>query len=129
LKAGSGGSAQASEIQLDAILARLDVQLAQLDGDAQAAAGGSGGSSGGKLGEWVEALLDSTDAVRRRRAADRLYRELIAEQISSQRAAFELKKLTARQKGGWLGPSIASLGDALRALTPWRQGKQTKSIG
>jgi gamma-polyglutamate synthase len=129
LRKAAGGAAGAGDIQLDAILARLDAQMAQLDADAQGATGGSGGASGGKLGEWVEALLDSTDAVRRRRAADRLYRELIAEQISSQRAAFELKKLTARQKGGWLGPSIASLGDAMRALIPWRQGKQTKSIG
>ena len=129
LKAASGGAAQASEVQLEAILTRLDMQIAWLDADAQGPSGGSAGASGGKLGEWVEALLDSTDAVRRRRAADRIYRELIAEQISSQRAAFELKKLTARQKGGWLGPSIASLGDALRALTPWRQSKQTKSIG
>jgi hypothetical protein len=129
LKKTAGGSAGAGEIQLDAILARLDAQIALLDAEAQGAAGTSGGSSSGKLGEWVEALLDSTDAVRRRRAADRLYRELIAEQISSQRAAFELKKLTARQKGGWLGPSIASLGDALRALIPWRRTVREKSIG
>jgi gamma-polyglutamate synthase len=129
LKQAAGGATGAGDIQLDAILARLETQMAGLDADAQDAAGGAAGSSGGKLGEWVEALLDSTDAVRRRRAADRLYRELIAEQISSQRAAFELKKLTARQKGGWLGPSIASLGDALRALVPWRHGKQTRSIG
>jgi hypothetical protein len=129
LKKSAGGSAGAGDVQLDAILARLDAQMALLDGEAEASSGGSSGSSGGKLGELVEAFLDSTDAVRRRRAADRIYRELIAEQISSQRAAFELKKLTARQKGGWLGPSLASLGDALRALVPWRHGKQTRSIG
>ena len=33
---------------------------------------------------------------------------MIAEQISSQRAALELKKLTKRQKGGWLAETIAS---------------------
>lgn len=112
-----------SDSQLDSIQIRLDAQLSALDGD-----GGADESSGGssRLGELVEALLDSTDAVRRRRSADRIYRELIAEQISSPRAAFELKKLTARQKGGWLGPSIASLGDALRALTPWRGAKYGK---
>ena len=108
------------EARLDAILTRLEAQLREFEGTDTAADGASGGGGGGKLGELVEAFLDSTDAVRRRRAADRIYRELIDEQISSQRAAVELKKLTARQKGGWLGPSIASLGDALRAITPWR---------
>jgi gamma-polyglutamate synthase len=128
LKRSSGGAAGAGDIQLDAILARLEAQMAQLDAEAAASGDAAGGSSGGKLGEVVEALLDSTDAVRRRRAADRIYRELIAEQISSQRAAFELKKLTSRQKGGWLGPSIASLGDAIRALAPWRRAGQEKAI-
>jgi poly-gamma-glutamate synthase PgsB/CapB len=124
LKAAAGGAAGAGEAQLDAILARLDAQMAELDVDAQPVSGGSAGSGGGKLGARVEALLDSTDAVRRRRAADRIYKEMIAEQISSQRAAYELKKLTSRQKGGWLGPSIASLGDAIRALGPWRRVKR-----
>lgn len=114
LKARGGGN----DAELDAIVARLDAQMAALEGQGGASEGSAGG--GGKLGQLVEAFLDSTDAVRRRRAADRIYRELIAEQISSQRAAYELKKLTSRQKGGWLGPSIQSLGDALRALLPWR---------
>ncbi len=119
LKARGGGN----ELELDAILARLDAQMAALAKDGE---GESSGSGGGKLGKWVESFLDSTDAVRRRRAADKIYRELIAEQISSQRAAFELKKLTSRQKGGWLGPSIASLGDAMRALLPWRRAESAQ---
>ncbi len=126
LKAAGGGAEAAGEVQLDAILARLDAQIALLDADAAVSTDGSGGSSGSKLGELVEALLDSTDAVRRRRGADRIYREMIAEQISSQRAAFELKKLTARQKGGWLGPSVASKSDALRALIPRSRAKGAK---
>lgn len=109
-----------SDAELDGIVARLDTQMAALDG--QGAAGeASGGAGSGRLGQLIEAFLDSTDAVRRRRAADRIYRELIAEQISSQRAAYELKKLTSRQKGGWLGPSIRSIGDAAVALLPWRR--------
>jgi hypothetical protein len=119
LRETGSGAAGIGESQIDAILARLDAQMAALDAAGGAKAGGSGG--GGKLGALVEAFLDSTDAVRRRRAADRIYRELIAEQISSQRAAYELKKLTSRQKGGWLGPSIASIGDALRAILPWQR--------
>lgn len=130
LKMAGGGAAAASEAQLDAILARLDGQMAALERESGGAEGSNGGGGGGgKLGELVEALLDSTDAVRRRRAADRIYRDLIDERISSPRAALELKKLTARQKGGWLGPSIASFGDALRVLTPWRKLKSEKSAG
>lgn len=116
MKARGGGN----DAELDSILARLEAQMAALEGQGGASEGSSGSSSG-KLGQLVEAFLDSTDAVRRRRAADRIYRELIAEQISSQRAAYELKKLTSRQKGGWLGPSIQSIGDALGALLPWRR--------
>lgn len=112
--------AGAPETRLDAVLGRLEAQLGVFEGTV---GGGDSGGGGGKLGELVEAFLDSTDAVRRRRSADRIYRELIDEQISSQRAAVELKKLTARQKGGWLGPGIASMGDALRAMTPWRNSK------
>ena len=56
---------------------------------------------------WVvrnaERILDAGDAVRRRRHADRVYADLVAGRISSARAAYELKRLTQRQKGGWLG--------------------------
>lgn len=52
--------------------------------------------------EVMEKLLDPGDAVRRRKSADRIYRDLMAERISYERAAQELKLLNARQKGGWL---------------------------
>lgn len=61
-----------------------------------------GSSRWGALIRWFEALLDAGDAVGRRRKADLIYRELAAERISSGRAVVELKKLTTRQKGGWL---------------------------
>ncbi|MBA3487337.1 MAG: hypothetical protein H0T88_09150, partial [Lysobacter sp.] len=51
----------------------------------------------------AERLLDAGDAVRRRRRADLVYAELVAGRIAAARAAYELKKLTQRQKGGWLG--------------------------
>ncbi|MEQ1494356.1 MAG: hypothetical protein ABL912_01160 [Novosphingobium sp.] len=113
------------EAALDAILTRLDAQMAALSKES---AGENAGGGGGKLGQWIESFLDSTDAVRRRRAADKIYRELIAEQISSQRAAYELKKLTARQKGGWLGPSLMSLGESMRALLPWIARDSAKKL-
>ena len=49
-----------------------------------------------------EAVLDAGDAVRRRRRADRVYRDLISASISEDRAIAEIKDLNKRQKGGWL---------------------------
>ena len=55
-----------------------------------------------RLLRMIESFLDAGDAVRRRRKADRIYRELIAERISRSRAAIELAALNRRQQGGWL---------------------------
>ncbi len=51
----------------------------------------------------AERILDAGDAVRRRRLANLVYAELVAGRIASARAAYELKQITQRQKGGWLG--------------------------
>jgi hypothetical protein len=77
--------------------------------------------------DTAEALLDAGDAVRRRRTADRIYRDLAAERISLDRAALELKKLNARQKGGWLAEEIQRAGGRLHALLralPGRRHRQ-----
>lgn len=50
----------------------------------------------------LESLADSSDAVTRRKRADRIYRDLVDERIGRDRAALELQRLTKRQKGGWL---------------------------
>jgi poly-gamma-glutamate synthase PgsB/CapB len=55
-----------------------------------------------KLLEGVEALLDAGDAVTRRKTADQIYRDLVGERISVERAVLELQALNKRQKGGWL---------------------------
>ena len=101
-----------SMAQLDALEARVDEQLRQYEA-ADAAVGveeaketGWLAARMGKLLDFTEAFADAGDAVRRRKAADRIYAALIAEQISSQRAAAELKKLTSRQKGGWLAKDL-----------------------
>ena len=52
--------------------------------------------------EAIEAFLDSGDAVKRRKMADLIYKDLAAERISYDQAAIELKALNQRQKGGWL---------------------------
>ena len=64
------------------------------------------------LANWLEALLDAGDAVRRRKTADRIYKDLGNQRISAARAAKELKSLTRRQKGGWL---VKQIGLALAA--------------
>ena len=55
-----------------------------------------------KLAHFIEGMLDSGDAVKRRRLANRIYKDLANERISGERAAKELKILNKRQKGGWL---------------------------
>ena len=59
-----------------------------------------------KLAHFIEGLLDSGDAVKRRRLANRIYDDLANELISGERAAKELKLLNKRQKGGWLWAGI-----------------------
>lgn len=50
----------------------------------------------------IESFLDAGDSIRRRKAADRIYHDMVNERISRQRAALELQNLVRRQKGGWL---------------------------
>jgi poly-gamma-glutamate synthase PgsB/CapB len=50
----------------------------------------------------VEEWMDVQDAVRRRKKADQIYRDLQRERIGRQRAVEEIRKLNKRQKGGWL---------------------------
>ena len=50
----------------------------------------------------IEAFLDAGDAIKRRKKADKIYRDLAHERISQTRAISELQALTYRQKGGWL---------------------------
>jgi len=59
----------------------------------------------GWRGKWMgilEAFLDAGDAVKRRKTADKIYKDLIDERISVGRAIQELQQLNKRQKGGWL---------------------------
>jgi len=58
--------------------------------------------------EWLEDFLDAGDAVKRRKIADQIYKDLASERISYQKAALELQKLNKRQKGGWLSAKLAN---------------------
>jgi len=50
----------------------------------------------------VEDLLDAGDAIRRRKKADQIFRDLVDQRVSVSRAILLLQELTKRQKGGWL---------------------------
>jgi poly-gamma-glutamate synthase PgsB/CapB len=74
-----------------------------------------------KLIEAIEAFIDAGDAVRRRKRADRIYKDLVSEQISHQRAVVELQALTKRQKGGWLLDELQGFQEALQGISEnWR---------
>ena len=99
-----------SSAQLDALEARLAEQLQAIGGKAKNSAE-SAVETGRKARAlkafarplaFTEAFLDASDAVRRRRKADKVYKALIAERISTGQAVSILKDLTSRQKGGWL---------------------------
>lgn len=98
IRSMGAASGEIAESQLNLIESQLQEQLTKLDKSTDS----GGGGGGGKWVDWLEAFLDAGDAVRRRKKADRIYRELAAERISSDRAVAELKALTSRQKGGWL---------------------------
>ena len=79
----------------------LESNLQQVDAHRQ-----STPEEGNRAWRWIlrttEQLLDAGDAVRRRRTANQVYADLVAGRVSSARAAYELKHLNQRQKGGWL---------------------------
>ncbi|WP_432199961.1 hypothetical protein ACRAQ7_09760 [Erythrobacter sp. W53] len=111
-----------SDAQLDAIETRLGQQLSKFEsaeGEGVSSSGEGADRAGAMLDRvltMTEGFIDASDAVRRRRASDRIYKALIAEQISLQRAATELKAITARQKGGWLAKSVKERSGKLRSL-------------
>jgi hypothetical protein len=61
----------------------------------------------------AESVFDAGDAVRRRKLANRIYRDLVDERISYERAIIELQGLNKRQKGGWLLEKITSAQSAV----------------
>jgi gamma-polyglutamate synthase len=91
---------EAFQITLQKIIGNLDTSIEKIN----TYAGDSTSSSGWKarILSALERFLDAGDAVKRRKIADQIYEDMIAARVSTTRAAYELKKLTQRQKGGWL---------------------------
>ncbi|MFD2230722.1 hypothetical protein [Alkalimarinus sediminis] len=55
---------------------------------------------------FIEALLDPGQAIKRRKAANQIYQDLADERISHARAAIALQTLNKNQKGGWLTKAL-----------------------
>jgi hypothetical protein len=103
--------------ELTVILSNLDNAMERVN--RQLSTSGDGGSGAlSKLLSYTEAFLDSGDAVKRRKRANRIYQDLSSERISHERAALELQALNKRQKGGWLQRRVEHM---LAALRPARQ--------
>lgn len=66
-----------------------------------------------KLLGLLEAFLDAGDAVKRRKTADIIYKDLVNERISIGRAILELQALNKRQKGGWLTKAFGARNDSV----------------
>ena len=58
--------------------------------------------------DLIEPILDAGDSIKRRKIANKIYKDLADERISHERAALELQKLTLKQKGGWLSKKYLS---------------------
>jgi poly-gamma-glutamate synthase PgsB/CapB len=98
--------------QVEATLRRLE-EVAE-DRQARLTAGGREGSA---LLTWAEHQLDYLDAIRRRRLAQRVIDDLVAQRVSRDRAALLMREVTQRQKGGWLRQDLA------RAVSYFRRAR------
>jgi poly-gamma-glutamate synthase PgsB/CapB len=100
--------------ELNIILTNLESAMQRVTAGLRMS-GGSGSSLMHRLLMHVEAFLDAGDAIKRRKQANLIYRDLAAERISHDRAALELQALTRRQKGGWLQYRLGEILNPLRA--------------
>jgi poly-gamma-glutamate synthase PgsB/CapB len=102
-KVRSHPAAQTEKFQAGLNLIKSSMKQAVEEVDKGLESGG-GGDDGlvSRVITMVEEFLDAGDGVRRRKTANRIYKDMAAERISTERAALELKRLNKRQKGGWL---------------------------
>ncbi len=77
---------------LDAAMGKVRAQMTPVQSDNKLS----------KVLKFLKAFLDAGDAVKRRKMANLIYKDLAAERISHDRAVLELQALNKRQKGGWL---------------------------
>jgi poly-gamma-glutamate synthase PgsB/CapB len=87
------------QAELELIQANLEQSLSRLSSENKQEA--SSNTWLAKLNQGIESFLDTGDAVKRRKRADQIYKDLVDERISHDRAALELQAINKRQKGGW----------------------------
>ncbi len=87
------------QVQLSLIRSRMETTLAQVKKDLGAV---RETNNAALITGWIEAFLDAGDAVRRKKKAMQIYKDMVTQRISHERAALELKRINKRQKGGWL---------------------------
>jgi gamma-polyglutamate synthase len=108
---------------LSVVEANLDKRLAEIRAAAASAGAATSGGLAARMLSLLEAFEDSGDAVRRRRKSNRIYRDMVRQQISLDRAVVELQELTKRQKGGWLAKDLQWLIEYLRRLVGGRRAR------
>jgi poly-gamma-glutamate synthase PgsB/CapB len=95
------------QAQLELIQQRMDQQLSAIGQLLH------GSKSQSKIWSLIlnalEAFLDAGDAITRRKTADKIYRAIVDNLISYDKASLELAKLTQAQKGGWLEARVKRL--------------------
>lgn len=88
------------QAELEIIKNNLQNSIINLNGNKAKQPGGNRWLSA--ISQFLESFLDAGDAVKRRKKADQIYKDLQHERISHEKAALELQKINKRQKGGWL---------------------------
>ncbi len=97
---------QLAQFQTNFTLILSNLQLAMAEINVKGEDESETGGFWRKLIMLIEAFLDAGDAVKRRKKADQIYKDMVTERISHQTAALEVQKLNKRQKGGWLSAII-----------------------
>lgn len=87
------------QAELELIKTNLEATIEKLGGENSQE--GNANSWINRLSLGIEAFLDAGDAVKRRKKADQIYKDMVDERISHDRAVVELQVLNKRQKGGW----------------------------
>ncbi len=102
--------------EFDSILASHEQAMQQIGGEVRQSS--QRGGLAVTFLQLMEDFADVADAVKRRKTADQIYRDLTAERISGERAVLELRALNKRQKGGWLSSRFRSTNLSLPVAQP-----------
>ncbi len=92
-------------VDLQVILSNLDATMKKCT--PQGRTNNSGFIS--TVAQGLESFLDAGDAVKRRKHANKIYKDLAEQRISHERAAIELQALNKRQKGGWFVSQVNAI--------------------